>query len=272
MAKTGMALALGLNAVNPEHYAGWAGNLVACENDANDMAEIYKSRHFETTTLLTKDATRQNLIDGISKAANALKPDDIFVLSYSGHGGQVPDLNGDEVDDQDETWCLYDGEFVDDELNVQFARFEEGVRILLFSDSCHSGTVSKAAYVTSTRPTTSTTRYRYMPFEWNARVYLKNKSFYDKIMKAIPKDVADEVKASVLLISGCQDSQFSADGDRNGLFTSQLLYVWNSGQFEGNYRRFYSKIYKLMPLEQKPNYYPTGQRNSGFEKQQVFEI
>lgn len=111
-----------------------------------------------------------------------------------------------------------------------------------------------------------------MPLEWSSRVYLKNKSFYDKIMKAIPKDVADEVKASVLLISGCQDEQYSADGDTNGLFTSQLLWVWNGGQFKGNYRLFHNKIYKLMPWEQKPNYYVTGQRNTRFEKQQIFKI
>ncbi|MGZ4852482.1 MAG: caspase family protein [Halobacteriota archaeon] len=271
MAK-GIGLALGLNAVDPGHYAGWEGTLVACENDANDMAKIYTSGGFEVTTLLTRDATRKNLFDGIARAADTLKAGDIFVVSYSGHGGQVPDITGEEIDDMDETWCLYDGQLIDDELNVQFGKFVEGVRVLVFSDSCHSGTSTKALYVRSTRPTTSKSRYRYMPIEWVSRVYLKNKAFYDKIMKEIPKDAEDEVKASVLLISGCLDDQFSSDGDTNGLFTSQLLYVWNDGQFKGNYRLFHKRIRKLMPPQQTPNYYPTGERNPEFEKQQVFEI
>src|SRR4030065_82189 len=53
-------------------------------------------------------------------------------------------MNGDAEDDGlDETWCLYDGEFLDDELFELWTKFQPGVRILAFSDSCHSGTVLK---------------------------------------------------------------------------------------------------------------------------------
>ena len=68
-----------------------------------------------------------------------------FFLTYSGHGGQVPDVNGDEDDKKDETWCLYDGQLIDDELYYELSRFAAGVRILVLSDSCHSGTVTRAA-------------------------------------------------------------------------------------------------------------------------------
>ncbi len=269
----GMALTIGLNAVDPEHYGGWSGVLNACEADANDMANIAKSNKFQVETLLTKDATRANTIDEISKAAGVLKSGDFFMLSYSGHGGQVPDVNGDEVDDLDETWCLYDGELLDDELNVQFAKFAEGVRVLVFSDSCHSGTVTKVAYLRSINAINPGTRYRNMPLDIAMRVYRLNKPFYDKIQKDPSlKDAEDAVKASVLLISGCQDDQLSSDGEANGLFTAQLLTVWNHGKFKGNYRQFYKKIYKLMPPDQKSNYYRTGKINPIFEKQQIFKI
>jgi hypothetical protein len=43
----------------------------------------------------------------------------------------------------DETWCLYDGQLLDDELHGAWEKFQAGVRILVFSDSCHSGTVLK---------------------------------------------------------------------------------------------------------------------------------
>ena len=50
----GIALALGLNAVNPQHYNGWSGVLNACEADAEDMSHIAKTQKFSVTTILTK--------------------------------------------------------------------------------------------------------------------------------------------------------------------------------------------------------------------------
>ena len=43
----------------------------------------------------------------------------------------------------------------------------------------------------------------------------KQKMLYDGIQNANPPARAG-IGASVLLISGCQDKQFSSDGDRNG--------------------------------------------------------
>src|SRR6187397_378801 len=141
----GLSLHIGLNSVNPKHYAGWSGKLTACEADANDMASIAGSRKFASKKLLTKKATRSAVKSAIAAAAKKLKSGDIFFITYSGHGGQLPDQNGDEDDGLDETWCLYDGELVDDELFAAWANFRSGVRILVLSDSCHSGTVARAA-------------------------------------------------------------------------------------------------------------------------------
>ena len=43
----------------------------------------------------------------------------------------------------DETWCLYDGMLVDDELVNLFGFFNKKVRVLMVSDSCHSGTLNR---------------------------------------------------------------------------------------------------------------------------------
>jgi metacaspase-1 len=270
----GIALTIGLNAVDPEHYAGWSGELMACEADAEDMAKIAKSNNFQVETLLTKEATRTAVIEKISKAAKDLKSGDIFMLSYSGHGGQLPDLNEDETDYLDETWCLFDGQLVDDELNSMFAEFSEGVRILVLSDSCHSGTVSKGAY-SYHKPRLGISgeqvRLRAMPREFIGPVYRQNREFYDKILKK-PAVKDEDIKASALLISGCLDNQYSADGAANGLFTSQLLAVWKDGKFSGNYKRLWKDIVRRMPEEQTPNYYPTGFRNYKFEFQRPFTI
>lgn len=144
----GMALAIGLNKVNPAHYAGWDGELFACESDAKDMAALARSKGFSVTIVVTAEAKRMKVLSELQLAAESLVAGDIFMLSYSGHGGQVYDENGDEKsngpdDVLDETWCLFDGQMIDDELYAVFRKFKSGVRILVFSDSCHSGTVAK---------------------------------------------------------------------------------------------------------------------------------
>jgi hypothetical protein len=275
----GLALTIGLNAVDPGHYGGWSGELNACEADAEDMASIAKSRGFDVSTLLTKSATRAQVTDQISAAAKALKAGDIFLLSYSGHGGQVPDRNADEEDQEDETWCLYDGQLLDDELYALFGSFAAGVRILVFSDSCHSGTAVKLAYYRGLggAPTAATSRarevtYRFMPPGVALRTYRDNKAFYDQLGKTAKRERRGAVKASVLLISGCQDNQLSADGDFNGLFTAQLLRIWSDGAFKGNYHRFHQMIVRRMPPDQTPNYFRVGRTNARFEAQRPFQV
>lgn len=272
MAK-GIALNIGLNSVDPKHYEGWSGPLNACEADANDMGDLAQAKGFSVSKLLTKKATRKAVLKGIASAATALKTGDIFLLSYSGHGGQAPDLNGDEPDGKDETWCLYDGELIDDELYSSWSAFASGVRILLLSDSCHSGSVSKAVHYATKSSTGQSPVYRVMPDEIALRVYQNNKKFYDPILKR--RDLAkalNKVKASVLLISGCQDNQLSQDGTFNGLFTGTLKTVWNGGTFAGSYRRFHTAIGSKMPPDQTPKLSLVGASNAAFIAQRPFTI
>jgi|SRR5215217_2304567 len=283
----GSALTIGVNSVDPKHYEGWSGELNACEADANDMEEIAKSKGFKVTKLLTKEATRDNVIRALEENIQLLQNGDIFMLSNSGHGGQVRDTNGDETDVgnsvpdmEDETWCLYDGQLVDDEINSYLAKFKEGVRIIVLSDSCHSGTVTKVANFRNTlnlinsNVDNQNNKYKFMPGSIALRTYRANREFYDKILNKIDKNEAkgDNVKASVILISGCQDNQLSLDGTFNGAFTGQLLTVWGNGLFNGNYKKFHRNIVLSMPPSQTPNYFPIGQVNSKFESQTPFTI
>jgi len=102
---------------------------------------------------------------------------------------------------------------------------------------------------------------------------LANRNFYDPILRN-PKlmESQEKVKASVLLISGCQDNQYSQDGWNNGLFTGTMLEVWNGGKFTLDYRRFHRAIVDQMPPDQTPNYYLIGAPNPKFEKQIPFTI
>ena len=92
-----MSLHIGLNSVSPAHYGGWSGDLNACEFDANDMATISASRGMKSTVLLTKNGTRSKTLAAIRAAAKRLVAGDLFFLTYSGHGGQVPDISGEEA-------------------------------------------------------------------------------------------------------------------------------------------------------------------------------
>jgi hypothetical protein len=281
MAK-GLSLHLGLNRVDPKQYEGWDGALVACEADAKDMRRLAAARGFKPTILLTRKATAAAVIKTISAAAAQLSAGDIFFLTYSGHGGQVPDTNGDEKDDQDETWVLYDRELVDDELYALWAKFKQGVRILVLSDSCHSGTVTKlVSYRTITegrgrgaRPygQDRPPRFRRMPLAVERQVNKKHKKLYDRIQKSHMGAEHQPVGASVFLISGCQDNQLSSDGDKNGLFTGTLLETWKAGKFRGGYRRFHREIGNRMPPWQSPNFYRVGAADLRFERQKPFTV
>ncbi len=267
MAK-GMSLHIGLNRVDPAQYEGWDGTLTACELDANDMQAIAKKRRFTTQKLLTEHATSTAVLAAIGAAAKKLAKGDLFLLTYSGHGGQVRDTNGDDEDGRDETWVLFDRQLVDDELFAAFGRFKSGVRIFVLSDSCHSGTVVRGmpAFLAGGP------RVKFMPPNVGAKVEAAHKAMYRAIQKANPPAAQAKVKASLLLISGCMDNQLSRDGDRNGLFTENLRAVWKSGKFKGSYKRFRDQIAARMPPDQTPNYYRAGVRSPTFEAQQPFAI
>jgi len=288
-----ISLHIGLNGVSAAAYSGWDGPLAACEFDANDMAALAKKRGMKPDVLLTKKATRSAVLAGMRRAARALKSGDLFFMSYSGHGGQVPDTNGDEVDRQDETWCLYDGQLIDDELYVELSKFAAGVRILVLSDSCHSGSVTRAG---PPPPAPPGQRPKLMPPAVAMRVYRDHQAFYDRLQADVAKEAQSRKVAvdpdvavsqvgaassatelvgkfnpAVVLISGCQDNQTSMDGDHNGAFTEQLLKTWALGTFNGDYRSFHARIRAAMPPTQSPNLYLLG-KAATFVKQVPFSV
>ncbi len=282
----GISLHLGLNFVDSNHYGGWDGTLYACENDAQDMFSIARTNgYIESTVLLSRNATRANFIYKTKEIASKLETGDIFFLSYSGHGGKLPDWSGDEWDHQDETWCLYDGQLIDDELSALWTLFKPGVRILVVSDSCHSGTITRdinskeESYIVYNNENKI---YRAMPNEIATRTFRNNKDYYEGLFNSLKENIKEEViekspkafqeNATVILLSGCQDNQLSMDGSFNGLFTGNLLRVWDNGRFMGNYYQFYKYILMRMPSTQSPNYFVTGAYNPNFELQRPFQI
>jgi hypothetical protein len=275
------SLHIGLNAVSPAHYGGWSGDLAACEADAEDMQAIATSQGIKPTALMTKQATRAAVLAALRKAAKTLRRGDFFLLTYSGHGGQVADVTGEEIDRKDETWCLWDGQLIDDELYMELSRFVAGVRILVLSDSCHSGTVTRE--VVPAHAPDGRGRPRMMPPAIALRTYRDHQAFYDGLQRDVAAEagkagvidpdaalaqvtvnstrltaVVSTFAPAVILISGCQDNQTSMDGEFNGAFTGRLLQVWNNGAFTGNYTQFRSAIVAGLPSTQTPNLFVLG--------------
>ena len=92
---SGRSLHIGLNRVDPAHYNGWNGALNACEFDANDMETLAKSRGFETSKLLTQEATA------------GVKESDLE-LSLTGSRLTISGKREEERKEQDERWYAYE--------------------------------------------------------------------------------------------------------------------------------------------------------------------
>jgi caspase domain-containing protein len=276
----GMSLHVGLNSVDPTYY-GTSLPLSGCHNDARDMANIASRAGYQPTLLLDSEARAARVLATINDAAGRLAPGDAFLLTYAGHGTQVPDQSGDEPDAQDESWVLYDRLLLDDEIYAALARFEAGVRIFLISDSCHSGTIARVAQYgelithRNMAPLYAAANGKYRtPAErdFGRRVVRQNPDQYAAIARTITGDPRSEIRASVIQLSACQDEQLSADGDANGLFTSHLKAVWDFGSFVENHRLFWQTIGRRMPPTQSPSYLTLGGDVTFFEKQRPFVI
>ena len=278
----GLSLHIGVNHCNPDHYGGWSGPLDACEADAQVMHQLAVNAGFQATLVETVSATREFVGGFIDTAAAQSEAGDIVMITYAGHGGQVEDIDGDEIDDIDETWCLYNGQLLDDELSIYWSKFAPGVRVLLISDSCHSGTVAKSTaghksalgrrskLFAKVDPITPGRR-RFMPRDVAIATQRSHWDFYDDIQRQLPRP-RPPILASVRLLSGCQDDQYSTELGGHGVFTTHLLQAWDEGRFEGNYAQFHQGIIANMPTEQQPNHLLLGEQSLAFDAEKPFTI
>lgn len=306
-----LSLHIGLNVIDINTY-GTDGKLENCLNDCDDMAAIASQHGYTSVILKDAAATCARVTAEISRACSQLTSGDTFLVTYAGHGSQIADSLGEETDGMNETWVLYDKQLMDNELFRLWSLFAEGVNIFVISDSCHSGTMMRhfmmkvreqaglpskistmnnmdqRAFLPSDRnrmldairevkevqrdafETGSKTRLLSLAF--SAENYFKHKDEYDTRSIIAGKKRADEIAATLIYISGCQDNQTSGDGPAgtNGLFTGKLLEVWNSGNYNGSYKRFHSEILGKMPANQSPNYMTLGKNVPTMEERKPF--
>ncbi|EJD41690.1 hypothetical protein AURDEDRAFT_169349 [Auricularia subglabra TFB-10046 SS5] len=86
--------------------------------------------------------TRTNLVREMKALVHGARPTDQLFLHFAGHGGQVQDMDGDEIDGQDEVLVTCDHhKIVDDELfDILVKPLPQGCRLTAVFDCCNSGT------------------------------------------------------------------------------------------------------------------------------------
>ena len=190
------ALFIGIN------YVGTENQLSGCVNDVRNIKGLLE--HIQTdlsdSRFLVDDPqfpgcfgkpTRKNIEQAVLWLADGAQPGDNLFFHYSGHGSQLPDDNGDEDDGFDETLVPLDfnasGMIRDDWIFKSLcASLPAGCRLTAVTDCCHSGSILD------------------LPFELQGNTFAR-----------VGKK---ETQADVLLISGCKDSQTSADVSSVGSF------------------------------------------------------
>jgi hypothetical protein len=191
------ALLIGIN------YFGQDGELHGCQNDINNMEQYLRRCGYTEFTIMKDDRdgntstsapTRDNILAAMKKFIGSAVAGMSLYIHYSGHGSQLWDQGGEEADCEDECICPVDysggksdnGFIRDDDLNdVLVKSLPTGVKLRVCFDSCHSGSALD------------------LPFRWvsNTRMVAENKTVVDR---------------DIVFISGCMDSQTSADSSFNG--------------------------------------------------------
>jgi uncharacterized caspase-like protein len=70
-----------------DDYAAPLPKLKTAVNDAQSFASLLSSKYgFKVTTLLDRDATRDNILGAITHFRKSLAENDSFLIHYAGHG------------------------------------------------------------------------------------------------------------------------------------------------------------------------------------------
>lgn len=249
---TKLALCIGIN-----DYPGTGSDLSGCVNDANDWATLLTSLGFSVKKLLDKQATRSNILAELGVLVAQARKGDSIIIQYSGHGTYIPDEDGDEADQTDECLCPHDlrtkGVITDDQLYELFNKKATGVRLVMISDSCHSGTVTRFAPNASAKnKKEQKTRVKFLP---PASFLSKRELAKFGISRSIRRS-SPPGRYGGLLLSGCQDVEYSYDaffqGRPNGAFTHAALDAFKKLKPGANYKDWHTAIRKALPTAQYP--------------------
>ncbi len=249
------AVCIGIN-----DYPGTNLDLFGCVNDANDWSEVLTQRGFACEILLDSAATGSAIRKKLTHLANISEPGDIVVIVYAGHGSVVSDQDGDESDGLDECWCPYDvttqGVITDDELNEVYGQRKSGVRWILISDSCNSGTVSRRSALDDMplgrAAKTQVVRSRFLPPNLCASKTAAVQS--DQAIRRFRASAPG--RRGAMLLAACREDQESMDawfdGRPNGAFTYSALKALSELEPDADYETWFNQIRRYLPSQRFP--------------------
>jgi metacaspase-1 len=219
--------------VNRYHIPG--ADLRGCVPDVKNMSNLLQRRYEfaegDISLITDFDATKKAIEEAIAELIKGGRRGDVLLVHYSGHGSNVPDNNGDEADNRDEILCPTDLDWYDplrdDWLRNVFDGLRDGVSLTVISDSCHSGTITRAI-----EPPDAPLIERYLPSPWDLAAVESGRSLTGTTRGTLHQASEHERKSRDIvpvdipevLISGCRADQTSADAAIAGGFAGALTY------------------------------------------------
>lgn len=221
------ALLIGINYIaknyGPPHKI--PRELFGCIDDAQSIAKFLLTQGWkaEDICVMSDDQkgsfmpTKENCLENLRWLVSGARPGDILFFSYSGHGSQRVDPNGIEEDGMNEVIMPADyptkGIITDDELNeIAIRPLPNGCKLIGLVDACHSGTIFD------------------LPFQWCHGKWREDVNPMHTV-------------GDVTMISGCKDSEISADEDDGGAMTNSFLrIVKNSSNL--TYNQLFTDLHK----------------------------
>jgi hypothetical protein len=223
------AVLIGIN-----RYRIPGADLRGCVNDVKNIQAVltqdYGFADKDVTVLTDLAATTKAMRRVIGALVKDARKGDVLLLHYSGHGSNVPDGNGDEADRRDEILCPTDLDwkkpFSDDWLRQTLDRLRAGVSLTVIMDCCHSGSNTRVLL-----PPDAPVIERYLPSPWDLVAAESGRKLRGKVQGSLrvsppakrKQDIVD-VDIAELLLTGCRDTQTSADAYMGGAYNGALTY------------------------------------------------
>jgi len=250
------AVLIGIN-----RYQIRGADLRGCVNDVKNVASVltrfYGFPQSNITVLTDYRANKRAMEAAIQRLIEKSRRGDVLFLHYSGHGSNVPDDNGDEADNRDEILCPtnldWRDPFRDDWLRTEFDKLPAGVNLTVLMDCCHSGTNTRAL----PRPDVPRIE-RFLPCPLDLMASESGRPLRGRVRGTLRRRTPgrggkrDVVHADIpeLLITGCRDTQTSADayigGSYNGALTYNLCAVLKEAKGKITYRDLHERTLKKL--------------------------
>lgn len=260
----GKALCVGIN-----EYPGGQDDLKGCVNDAKAWAgllvEHYDFPRADVKVLLDAQATKARIVAGLKALLAGAKSGERLVFTNASHGTYVADDSGDE--EYDQAICPYDCDkhlLIDDELRELFAGLPAGVSLSVISDSCHSGTLTRAgAQFQDDR------RVRFLDPTHLGRRALKDPGR----ARARGRERYPQAKMKEVLLSGCDPSEFSydalIDGTYHGALTAMALAAIRAANYEITWQQLHARACSLLDAADYPQH-PQLEGTGANKKKRIF--